>query len=383
MSTVQTTQLNIPAGMINFGVGQPDPKLLPLEAMRQAVGHRLGYDDPFLLAYGVEQGDGHFRIALADFLSKGYGTAVEPNDLFVTTGISQGLDFVCTLFSQPGDTIFVEEPTYFLALSIFADHHLNIVGIPTDADGLNIEALEEKLAEHQPVFLYTIPAFHNPSGVTLSAARRERLVALSHEHNFLIVADEVYHLLAYTSTPPPPLGSFIQSETVFSLGSFSKILAPGLRLGWIQAGPALIEQLVHNGLLDSGGGLNPFTSAMVRSAIELGLQDKHLDHLKTTYRHRATILSAALRRHLPTSITFTEPDGGFFIWLRFPEGVDTEALLSEARRRNVGYEPGISFSSRQGLRNYARLCFAYYDVAELEEGVERLAAVVTKGVKSQ
>jgi len=378
MPDVQITQLNIPEGMINFGVGQPAPSLLPLEAMRKAVAHRMGHDDPLLLAYGVEQGNGYFRIALAEFLSEKYGTPVQPNDLFITTGISQGLDFVCTLFSKAGDTIFVEEPSYFLALRIFADHRLNVVGIPIDEEGLIIEALEEKLLEHKPAFLYTIPAFHNPSAVTLSESRRERLVQLSQQHNFLIVADEVYHLLTFADAPPPPLGSYIGTGTVLSLGTFAKILAPGLRLGWIQTGPTSMQRLVDSGLLESGGGLNPFTSDMVRSAIELGLQEEHLNYLKASYRQRATALSTALHQHLPPSVTFAEPGGGFFIWLRFPEEVDTMELREEARRHNVSFEPGISFSSHQGLRNYARLSFAYYDLPEIEEGVQRLADVVKK-----
>lgn len=378
MSTVQTTQLNIPPGMINFGVGQPDPSLLPLVPLQKAAEHRFSQNNPLILAYGVEQGNGLFRIALAEFLSRSYSTPVGANELFVTNGNSQGLDFVCTLFSRPGDTIFVEEPTYFLALRIFADHGLNVIGLPTDEEGLVIEAVEENLAEHRPVFLYTIPSFHNPSAVTLSQARRERLVSLSEEYNFLLVADEVYHLLAYTATPPAPLGSYIAAETVLSLGSFSKILAPGLRLGWIQTGPALIERLVHNGLLDSGGGLNPFTSAIVRSALELGIQAEHLAQLKTIYRRRIVTMCRALRQQLPASVTFTEPDGGFFVWLCLPEDIDAGALVDDARRHNVGFEPGLSFSSRRQLRNYARLSFAYYDTAAIEEGVERLAQVINR-----
>ena len=376
MSDVQITQLNIPEGMINFGVGQPAPSLLPLEAMRKAVAHRMSYDDPLLLAYGVEQGNGYFRITLAEYLSEKYGTPVQANDLFITTGISQGLDFVCTLFSQSGDTIFVEEPTYFLALRIFADHQLKVVGIPIDEKGIIIEALEEKLTEHKPVFLYTIPAFHNPSAVTMTESRREQLVQLSQEHDFLIVADEVYHLLTFADAPPPPMGSYTEAGTVLSLGTFAKILAPGLRLGWIQTGSSLMPRFVDSGLLESGGGLNPFTSDMVRSAIELGLQEEHLNHLKASYRQRAAALSAALHKHLPPSVTFAEPGGGFFIWLRFPEEIDTVALREEARRHNVSFEPGISFSSLQGLRNYARLSFAYYDLPEIGEGVQRLGRVV-------
>lgn len=376
MSTGQTVQLNIPKGMINFGVGQPAPSLLPLKAVQKAVAHQMGQNNPAPLAYGAEQGNGPFRVSLANFLTGRYGVPVEPDQLFITAGASQGLDFICTLFAQAGDTVFVEEPSYFLALRIFADHRLNVVGIPTDENGLVIEALEEELAHHTPAFLYTVPTFHNPSGITLSAERRERLVQLSRQHNFLIVADEVYHMLAYSRTPPPPLGSYVRAGTVLSLGSFSKIMAPGLRLGWIQTGPALLERMLGAGLLDSGGGLNPFTSAMIGSAIELGLQAEHLDYLKSTYRHRAAVLSGALHKHLGPVASFTQPEGGFFIWLRLPEQVDTQALLPEAKKRNVGFEPGTNFSSRRALQNYARFCFAYYDPPQLEEGVERLAQVV-------
>lgn len=376
MSVIQTTQVNAPKGLINFGIGQPAPAILPLVELQKAAAHRLGNDDSALLAYGTSQGDGYFRLALAGFLSEGYGLPVDPGHLLVTNGASQALDMICTLFTNSGDTIFVEEPSYFLALRIFADHHLNVVSIPMDSDGLIIEAVEEALLKDTPVFLYTIPTFHNPSGITLSAARRERLVQLSKAHNFLIVADEVYQLLGYTVTPPPPLARYSDSGAVLSVGSFSKILAPGLRLGWIQAAPALLDPFINCGMLDSGGGLNPFTSGIVRSAIELGIQDKYLSRLKTHYRRCVAALSAALHQHLPPSIDFTEPDGGFFLWLRFPEEVDAEALLTEAKRHNVGFEPGISFSSRQGLRHYARLSFAYYDVPELEEGAARLAQAI-------
>ena len=154
-----------------------------------------------------------------------------------------GLDLICTLFSKPGDTIFVEEPSYFLALRIFADHGLNVVSLPMDKQGLVIEAIEEYLDREKPVFLYTIPTFHNPSSVTLAADRRARLNQLSREHNFLIVADEVYQLLNYEGAPPSPLAAYIDGNSVISLGSFSKIMAPGLRLGWIQAGGEILARL--------------------------------------------------------------------------------------------------------------------------------------------
>ena len=375
-------QLEMPPGMIDFSAGQPSPSLLPLKLLRKAAADRLNGDDAAFLAYGANQGNGFFRTALAGFLSEHYRFPVEAEQLFITAGASVGLDLLCTLFARPGDTIFVEEPSYFLALRIFADHHLNIIGLPMDADGLIAEALEEKLTRYTPVFLYTIPTFHNPSSVTLGAARREQLVALSRKYDFLIIADEVYHLLNYApGAPPPPLAGFVDSDRVLSLGSFSKILAPGLRLGWVQAGPRLLRRLVGCGLLDSGGGLNPFTSALVCSAIEMGLQQTQLATLVTTYSERKVALTKALKKYLPDTVRMIEPDGGFFIWLVFPDGVDTEQMLPAARRKNVGYLPGSKFSSSGDLKNCARLSFSYFDVPELEEGARRLGPVIKEHMK--
>jgi DNA-binding transcriptional MocR family regulator len=245
-----------------------------------------------------------------------------------------------------------------------------------DSEGLIIEAVEEELKRSRPAFLYTIPAYHNPTSVCLSAARREQLAELSRRCDFTVVADEVYHPLSYTSAPPPPLARFCTSAKVISLGSFSKILAPGLRLGWLQAGPAVIERLVKCGLLDSGGGLNPFTSGVVRSAMELGLMEANLSLLRNTYSRRVQAMSAELRSRLGGSVRFTDPDGGFFIWLTLSEDTDTLALLSKARQRNVEFMPGPKFSNRQALKNCLRLSFAYYDTPDLIEGVERLSAVI-------
>jgi DNA-binding transcriptional MocR family regulator len=318
-------------------------------------------------------------VALSGFLEEIYGMPVDPAYLLVTNGASQAIDMICTLFSKAGDTIFVEEPTYFLARKIFADHHLKPMALPMDADGLIIEAVEEELKRSRPAFLYTIPTYHNPTSACLSAARRKQLAELCRSYDILVVADEVYHPLSYTSVPPPPLAAFCTSAKVISLGSFSKILAPGLRLGWLQAAPATIERIVRCGLLDSGGGLNPFTSGVVRSAMELGLMDENLAFLKKTYSRRMQSMCAALRSKLSASAQFTEPAGGFFIWLSLPEGRDTLEILPKAKERNVEFMPGSKFSSRHGLKNCLRLSFAYYDTPDLLKGIERLAAVIDQG----
>jgi len=366
-----TIQNLVPPDVIDLGLGDPSLSLLPLDLIREAAQLRLAQDDNSFLQYGAEQGDGHFRLALADFLSKGYDFDVSPESLFVTNGISNALDLICTLFTKAGDTIFVEEPSYFLALKIFADHHLNVVAVDTDENGLIIESLEEKIAEFRPKFLYLIPAFQNPTGHTLSQQRRERLVQLAQEHDFILTADEVYQLLSYTQKPPDSFAAYIDVENVLSLGSFSKILAPGLRLGWIQAHPKTIKRFVVSGLLDSGGGLNPFTSAIVRGIIESGRLENNINKLINTYRSRLNIMNSALQEQLP-DLEFFVPAGGYFFWLRLPEKADARELRKNAQFFKVDFRPGTLFSSRNGLKNQIRLCFVHYEGDEIKEGIIRL-----------
>jgi DNA-binding transcriptional MocR family regulator len=370
-TSLPTIQNQPPPGVIDLGLGDPLFSLLPLDLIHEAAQRRLSQNDNSFLQYGAEQGDGYFRLALADFLSKGYGFDVKPESLFVTNGISKALDLICTLFTQAGDTIFVEEPTYFLALKIFADHHLNVVSIDTDQNGLIIESLEEKLFEYHPKFLYLIPTFQNPTGTTLPQERRERLVQLAQDHSFIIAADEVYHLLSYDQTPPKSFAAYIDVENVISLGSFSKILAPGLRLGWLQAHPEKIKRFSACGLLDSGGGLNPFTSAIVGEIIASGGLGTNISKLINIYRSQIEVMDSALRKYLP-HLEYSTPRGGYFFWLRLPNEMDAKELRKQAPAFKVDFRPGELFSSREGLRNYIRLCYVHYEEEEIQEGILRL-----------
>ena len=216
MSKVVTFEGKPPEGTIHFGVGQPSLDLLPVELIQEASEDFFHSANPEDLNYGVLQGDQRFRDSLARFLTKNYGEQVEADCLFVTAGNSQALDFVCSHLSNPGDTIIVEEPCFFLAFQIFIDHGLNIVSVPMDEDGLDLDRLEQVLATTRVALLYTIPSYQNPSGHTMSAARRERLVELSKAHDFLILADEVYHLLSYYDPPPAALGTMSESGRVLA-----------------------------------------------------------------------------------------------------------------------------------------------------------------------
>ena len=380
MNQIHTTQVNLSTNIINFGIGQPGFDLLPLDIMRRAAEIRMSSSDTSLLNYGYELGDGYFRLALASFLEPHYNLPVSADSLMVTCGASQALDLICTLFTKPGDLVYAAEPTYFLALRIFEDHGLEVNGLPTDEKGLIIADLEAALEDRRPTLLYTVPTFQNPTGATLPHERRQKLVALAQEYNFLIAADEVYHLLHYDQPPPLPLAAYIESEKVFSIGSFSKILGPGLRLGWVQAAPALLNKLAGSGLLDSGGGLNPFTSNLVRVVLEEGWQDAYLANLKTTYQRRAAVMADALKRHLGGTAQFTMPSGGFFFWLTLTPGVDTTALLPAAHEKLVGFQPGIKFSSSNSQQNKMRLSFAFYNEDEIERGIVRLGRVINDSV---
>lgn len=362
--------------IIDFGNGQPALSLLPVRELRTAADHALAQGDATLLQYGVDPGDDGVRDSLARFLTRRYGTPVTAGALMVSAGISQALDLLCTRFAQAGDTIFVEEPTYFLALDVFRDHRLNVVGIPVDDDGLRVDALREALTRHRAAFLYTIPSFQNPSGATMSAERRAQLLALSREHALLIVADEVYQLLDFGSAPPAPLATCAGADHVLSLGSFSKICAPGLRLGWIHGAPALLETLTQSGLVQSGGGLNPFASGVVKSLIDLGLADIVLDGLKRAHAARAVVLCDALRDQL-SRVTFVEPRGGYFVWVEFPHDVTAASLLPVARQHGVIFHPGSRFVRGEGFPHAARLSFAHYGHDEMVEGVRRLARAMS------
>ncbi len=370
-----------PPGTINLGVGQPSADLLPVDLVRKASESFLARAQPFDLNYGVPRGDARFLESLAAFLSAQYGATASADHLFITGGNSQAIDMVSTIFARPGDTVFVEEPSYFLAFQIFRDHGLNIIGIPMDEDGPRVEALEQALAIHSPAFLYTIPSYHNPTGHSSSASRRQDIVRLARKHQFLIVADEPYQLLHYFDKPPPAYGTMIDSGVVISLGSFSKILAPAMRLGWIQTSSALIEKLLTIGFIHSGGCINHISSHIARHAIDRGLLDAHVEKLRNTYRGRVEAMDKALHQHFDGLAEWSRPDGGYFFWLRFDESVNTGTLRKKAHKCETGFTTGSLFSSKRKLKNYLRLSFAHYDEDDIREGISRLRPLFNQTVK--
>ena len=309
---------------------------------------------------------------MAKFLTAGYGKEADPDELIVSSGNSQGLSLASFMLARPGDTVFVEEPCYFLAFQIFRDHGLNIVSVPMDDDGIQIDALRQALETTKPAFLYTIPSYHNPTGICTSEERRRQVVEIAAEHDFLIVADEVYQLLNYFGAPPPAYGTMTESDRVVSLGSFSKILSPGIRVGWIQSSTRLRTKLLSAGYINSGGSMNHYGTHIVRQALDDGTLESHIEDLRRAYRSRLEVMDEALHQHFDGIAEWNRPEGGYFFWLRFDPELDTATLRKQATELETGFQPGAVFSLAGGHKNYMRLCFAHYQENDIETGIARL-----------
>lgn len=357
--------------MIDLGLGYPSDSILPVAALKEAALHRLSLSESTCLQYAEKPGNAAFRAAVAVMISEELRLQVSETEVLVTAGASHGLDLVISQLGQPGDTIIVEDPTYFLALKVFQDRHLNIVPVATDAEGLNIDDLQRQVARHRPRFLYTIPVHHNPTGSVMSANRRQQLVQLAKEMGFFIIADEVYQLLTSPEDRPASFSSYA-SEQVLSLGSFSKIFGPGLRLGWVHAIPRHIQQLSRCGVLQSSGGVSPLATSIMQSALELGLQQRVLETLRIEFDTRRMAVLSLFDACLPSAIRFTPPTGGFFCWLELPGHCNTSMILEHAKRVGLGFKPGVIFSCQGNFENCLRICHAYYDCRNLERACQKL-----------
>jgi 2-aminoadipate transaminase len=375
-----STQMVLREGYCEFNFGQPDPDLLPLESMRRAPAAALDAFGPDLLAYGAPEGAWPLLAWIRDRIEQREGVAVSLEECIGTAGNSDAIDQVCTLFTRPGDIAFVESPTYHLGLRILQDHQLDLRPVPTDAEGLRVDVLAEQLqqlsAGQRARLLYTIPTFHNPTGVSLSEARRRALVDLAVEHGLLVLEDDVYRELAYDGTAPPSLFGLAPRGTVIRMGSFAKSLAPGLRLGWVNCSAAQARRFADGGLRDSGGAPNFSAAMMVATLCRAGDFDTHGERLRRAYRERRDTLAAALRDTLPPEASFAVPGGGYFVWVTLPGEIDTEALLARADPFRVTFIPGARLSADGRNRNALRLSFALMKPPQLAEGARRLGNLI-------
>jgi 2-aminoadipate transaminase len=359
--------------IISFAGGLPAPEMFPLAEFREAAFAVMDAD-PSVLQYSTTEGYAPLREQIVARLGK-RGIDSSPDEILVTNGSQQGLDLVSKLILDPGDVVAVESPSYLGALQVFESYEARLVSVRTDEHGMEPDALEEVMCHDRPKLVYLTPTFKNPTGVTIPSARRLRLAELSNRYGVVLIEDDPYGALRYRGEESAPIKSHDRSGSIVYLGSFSKIVAPGLRLGWIVAPPELRSRLV---LAKQGADLH--TGTLVQRALSRYLAandiERHVERLRAAYGKRRDVMVAALSRHFPSGVTWTHPDGGMFVWATLPEGVDTAELLPKALEMKVAYVPGEPFFATDPARNCLRLNFSNSTPERIEEGIERLAGVV-------
>ncbi|MGW5652755.1 aminotransferase-like domain-containing protein [Streptomyces humi] len=361
-------------GMISFAGGSPAAELLDTEGIRSAYDEALSRSPRRALQYAPTDGDPDLREAVAERLRR-RGLPSRAADVLVTTGASQALTLLATTLLDPGDVVLVEEPTFMGALQAFGYAGARVIPVPTDRDGVVVEALAALAAEHRPRMLYLVPDFQNPTGRTLPVRRRAAAAALAARHGFWIVEDDPYGELRFRGDRVPWISTRDEAaDRTVLLGSLSKTLSPGMRLGWMRA-PAPLR----NACVLAKQAFDLCTSAVDQAAAARYLAAHDLDErlvpVRSAYRQRCDALLAALPEALPHGSTWSVPDGGMFVWARLPEGFDAGDLLARAADRGVAYFPGAPFFAGTPDPRTLRLSFAGNSPAATAEGMRRLAGV--------
>ncbi|WP_231500348.1 aminotransferase-like domain-containing protein [Saccharothrix sp. NRRL B-16314] len=355
--------------VISFAGGLPAPELFDVEGLRTAFDQALGRRS---LQYAPTEGDVDLRALVADRLT-GRGLATGVDDLLVTSGSQQALTLVVTALLEPGAVVAVEEPTYLAALQCFQLADARIVPVAGDEHGMDPAALADVIERERPSLLYLVPTFANPTGRTLSLERRVEIAALADRHGLWVVEDDPYSELRYRGEPVPSLAAL--SDRVLHAGSFSKVGAPGMRLGWLRAPASLMRTLV---IVKQAADLHTSTIDQAAAAAYLKANDldAHVLGLCAAYRERRDAMIAALPSTVPAGTRWSDPDGGMFVWVTLPDGVDTNALVMSALERDVAFVPGAPFYATTPDLSTLRLSFTTNTPAVIAEGMRRLATVL-------
>ena len=361
-------------GMISLGAGSPAPELFPVEAFRRATNQVLDQEAVGALQYGITEGYMPLREWIAEHMqSKGF--TVSADEVLITTGSQQAMDLLVRVLVDKGDLVVVERPTFIATLQALDTCEADFLSGPMDDQGLMVDELERRLAGALPKLICAQPNFQNPSGVSMSLPRRMQLAHLAGERGIPIVEDDPYAELIYEGEALPSIKSFDAAGLTLYLGSFSKILMPGLRIGWA-AGPAeVLEKMAvvkQSNDLHTDGLVQRVVNVMVRS----GELPGHIDTLRIEYRRRRDAMLSALAEHFPPEATWTHPRGGLFVWVELPEGVNCGDLMKPAVERLVLFPPGAGFFRDGSGQNTMRLNFSNQPAVQIEEGVKRLGEVV-------
>ncbi len=369
-------------GVVDLTWGHPDPTLLDPGVLAAAAGSVLADSGWKAMTYGYAAGPASFREALTDHLPALGERRPSPAELLVTSGNSAGLELVLARFSQPGDAILVESPTYFLALRIIGDHPLVVIGVPTDDDGIIPEALAERAprlaANNGPRLVYTVPTHNNPTGSCSSEARRLAVLDVAAGHGLTIIEDDVYREVSWGVHPgaglPRSMWTLADGAGVIRLGSFSKTIGPGLRVGFLTAPAGIVARLVGSGVLDSGGGVNHFTASVVGRMLADGSYVAVRDRAVAGYAERSGALVRGLSYGFG-ALRFDEPAGGYFVWAGLPEPIGATEFVAAARRAGVACSNGASFFAAATDGQFVRISFSLYEPDQLETAGRTLAQV--------
>lgn len=365
--------------IVRFAMGSPAPEAIPAGTFDEIARSALGAGSSDAYDYGPTEGEAGLRSALLEFLEhQGMPTSAER--LLITAGGMQGLDLTCKLFVERGDLVAVESPTYTNGTAVILSYEGDLLEVPVDRDGMVVEALPDLVAAagRAPKAIYVIPNSQNPSGTTLSLERRRLLVELAAGWGAIILDDDPYGLLRFEGPALPGLAELSGHDPhVVSVHTFSKIVAPGLRVGWVVADPQIVARMI-----DAKQGVDTCTNVPAQRLLQLFLErggmDDHLAGLRVEYRRRKHAMQDALRDQFGSAVRFTDPGGGFFLWLTLPERVDTRALFPIALEEGVAYIPGPAFSPSGRYADQLRLCFASTGPERIREGVRRLRAAADR-----
>lgn len=362
--------------MISFAGGLPAPELFPVAEMREVASRVLQAEGCKALQYSTTEGHALLRATIAGRTNHTWGTRLTPDDILITTGSQQGLDLIGKLFLDEGDEVLCESPTYIGAITAWRVFRPRWIEVPTDDEGMIPDELERHLAgAPHPRFIYVIPNFQNPSGRTWSLERRKAVVGIARRWDTAIVEDNPYGEVRFEGETLPSLQSIDVSGNTISLGTFSKIFCPGLRLGWIAAERPYLEKLI---ILKQGADLHTSTLDQMLAAGWLESYDSasHIRKITSTYRSRRDAMVAALEREMPEGVTFTRPEGGLFLWVRFPRQVNARVLLARCLECRVAFVPGGAFFPNGGNENTARLNFSCMPEERIRDGIARMAVAL-------
>ena len=356
--------------VISFAGGLPAPELFPVREIEEACSYLLRHEPKLALQYSTTEGHPPLREFLAESMAK-YGIHHSPDNILITTGSQQALDLIGKVFIDPGSSVLTGRPTYLGAIQAWRAYQAEFVTVPLDDKGMRTDMLEETL-ERRPIrYIYVLPNFHNPAGTTLPEERRRELVEIARKHDLIIVEDDPYGALRYEGEDIIPIAALAPERTIY-LGTFSKTLTPGLRIGWAVAPMEIRQRLVQ---AKQGADLHTstFNQMIANDIAQRGILKVHIRRLRTTYGKRMHTMLDALAEFWPDGCSWTEPQGGLFLWARAPESIDTLELLEVALERKVAFVPGVNFYPKaDGGQNAMRLNFSNAKPDMIVEGIRRL-----------